>query len=171
MTDATHTEISNEIKRRMGLYLREGVTLLMKVTKGSAQFNATGEVNRRGCLRGISIETHQDVGRHPDGNRFDKLRPLRHTPCSAVDPDGPASTNVCSPGFKYTLDDCAWSAPRCEMEHSKMLSVGTVDDRAGQTRLPDGGIEDNFEALLEAMDKQLIAQYRVAENRRDCFDL
>lgn len=80
--------------KKMGLHLREAVTLLMKLTNGSAKFNATGEVNQRACLCVTSIETYRDVAKHPEKYRFDECDPSHHTPSPAVNADEPTSPDI-----------------------------------------------------------------------------
>lgn len=127
-------------------HLMEGVTLLKKFKQVSAKFNATREVNRRACFRKIFSETYRDAARHPEKYRFGECHPSDQSTLPANHTEALVSPDICPLSLMSRLDGCTWSAARFRMDHSEMLSIGTVEDRAGQTCLPDGEIENEFEA-------------------------
>lgn len=75
--DVISIGISDQIKEKVGLYLKEGVTLLMELTRRSSKFNASREMTRRTSLRGILIETFRDFTEHRGKYRFDGSIKLR----------------------------------------------------------------------------------------------
>lgn len=66
MRHVTNGNISDQIKIKVELNPKEGVTLLMELTGESDKFNETREITRRACLRGISTETFCGVAKHPE---------------------------------------------------------------------------------------------------------
>lgn len=65
MGDVTSDIIKKEMKRKVKLHLKEGVIVIMKLTRGSAKFNRSRNNNRRVGLRRISSKTFLDVAKHP----------------------------------------------------------------------------------------------------------
>lgn len=62
--DVTNVSVSDQMKKQVELHLKERVTLLMELTRGSNIFNASIEMNCRAYQRGICIKTFCDVANH-----------------------------------------------------------------------------------------------------------
>lgn len=64
--------ISDQMKTKVGLNLKKGVTLLMELTRESVMFNGTREMTRWARLRGLSTKSFHDVAIRPKKYWFDK---------------------------------------------------------------------------------------------------
>lgn len=72
MRNAKNGNIGENMKSKFKLYLKDGVTLLMKPTRGSAKFDGSKVMKHRACPRGTTTETYRDVAYHNKTCQFDE---------------------------------------------------------------------------------------------------